>query len=313
MAKEAIDLNIIIRTPRPEDIEAVVAISREGYPERSEDPKHWQDPDPRRYFVAEEDGEVVGYGCLRPDLPRQPEVPQYRLHLGVRPDRRGRSIGGRLYDHLYEALVSLRAENVWTRVRHTEFDTLAFLERRGFMDRQRQIYLTLEVAASVPQASPPQGIVITTLKDELAAHPDCYRAIHDLQNLCFADIPTANPTPLPSFDDFQKSMQDPALLFDGYFLAKAGERFVGLSYLAREGGGAPTTLSQRLTGTHPDFRRRGIAMALKACTLRYAREHGCRRIITRTNALNTGMLAVNRAMGFAHWYTDIQLHRPIGH
>lgn len=300
---------VIIRTPGSKDIEAVVAISREGYPESPENPKHWQEPDARRYFVAEEDGEVVGYGCLKPDLGRQPDVPQYRLHLGVRPDRRGRTIGGRLYEHLYEALVSLRATNVWARVRQTETDALAFLERRGFVDRQRSVRLALDVPASVPEVSPPPGIHITTLKDELDRNPACWPAIHELLNLCSADIPTANPTPPVTFEEFERDMRDPALLFDGFFLAKAEERYVGLSFLAT--AGSPATLGQRLTGTHPEFRRRGIAMALKVCTMRYAREHGYQRIITATNALNTGMLAVNQAVGFKHWYTEVRLHRPM--
>lgn len=252
---------------------------------------------------------MVGYGCLKPDLPRQPEVPQYRLHLGVRRDCRGRSIGGRLYETLYEALVSLRATNVWTRVRHTETETLAFLDRRGFVDKQRSVRLSLDVPGRVPEVSPPPGTVITTLKQELEQNPDCWPALHELLNICYADIPTANPTPLPTFEDFERDMQDPALLFDGFFLAKAGERYVGLSFLSTTGD--PTTLGQRMTGTHPDFRRRGIAMALKACTLQYARDHGYRRIITATNALNTGMLAVNQALGFQHWYTEVRLHRPM--
>lgn len=302
-------LNTIIRTPRPQDTEAVVAISREGYPESPENPKHWQEPDARHYFVAEEDGEVVGYGCLKPDLPRQPEVPQYRLSLGVRRDRRGRSIGGRLYEHLFEAAVSLRATSMWARVRQTESEALAFLERRGFADKQRSVRLALDVPARPPEVAPPPGIHITTLKAELERRPDCWPDIHELLNTCYADIPTANPTSPPTFEDFQRDMRDPAILFDGFFLAKAGERYVGLSYLAT--AGSPTTLGQRMTGTHPDFRRRGIAMALKACTMQYAREHGYQRIITATHALNTGMLAVNQALGFQHWYTEIRLHRPM--
>lgn len=302
-------VNIILRTPTPEDIEAVVAISREAYPESPENPKHWLEPDARRYYVAVQDGEVVGYGCLKPDLPRQPEVPQYRLHLGVRRDRRGRSIGGRLYETLYESLVSLGATNVWARVRHTETETLAFLERRGFVDKQRSVRLALDVPETVPEVSMPAGIQITTLNEELERHPDCWLAIHELLNLCYADIPTANPTPPPTFAEFQRDMRDPALLFDGFFLAKAGERYVGLSYLAT--AGSPTTLGQRMTGTHPDFRRRGIAVALKGRTIQYAREHGFQRIITATNALNTGMLAVNQALGFEHWYTEVRLHRAM--
>jgi mycothiol synthase len=177
------------------------------------------------------------------------------------------------------------------------------------VDKQRSVRLALDVPASVPEVSLLPGVHITTLKDELDRNPACWPTLHELLNLCYADIPTANPTPSVTFEEFERDMRDPALLFDGFFLAKAEERYVGLSFLAT--AGSPATLGQRVTGTHPEFRRRGIAMALKVHTMHYAIQHGYKRIITATNALNTGMLAVNQALGFEHWYTECRLHRSM--
>ncbi len=49
---------------------------------------------------------------------------------------------------------------------------------------------------------------------------------------------------------------------------------------------------------HPDHRRRGIALALKLRAVEHARARGYRAIKTHSNAINTGMLALNTALGF---------------
>jgi len=51
-----------------------------------------------------------------------------------------------------------------------------------------------------------------------------------------------------------------------------------------------------LTGVLPEYRRRGIATALKVKTISYAREHGFRRIFT--NSDNPAMKVLNAKLGF---------------
>jgi GNAT superfamily N-acetyltransferase len=53
------------------------------------------------------------------------------------------------------------------------------------------------------------------------------------------------------------------------------------------------------TGVQRDYRRRGIARALKMMVTRYATDHGIERVHTDNRADNTGMLAINRELGFA--------------
>jgi hypothetical protein len=52
------------------------------------------------------------------------------------------------------------------------------------------------------------------------------------------------------------------------------------------------------TGVLPQFRRRGLALSLKAITLDEAFRSGRRWIDTNNNALNAGILAVNDRLGF---------------
>jgi mycothiol synthase len=58
----------------------------------------------------------------------------------------------------------------------------------------------------------------------------------------------------------------------------------------------PVNIQQLLTGVLSQYRRRGIAIALKVKTITYAREHGFRRIFT--NSSNPAMQALNTKLGF---------------
>lgn len=234
--------------------------------------------------------------------------------MAVRDSRHGQGIGTVLYRYLMDQAESLQANALRIRLRHSEGGAVAWFERRGFTVMQRMITLVLNLSRETPSLEPlteqsvRQGIVLINLTDELRRHPNCVYELHDLRNLCFADIPTADPSPLPGFKAFQQMMDDPTLLPDAFFIAKAGDEYVGLSNLAADQG-RPDRLNQWFTGVHPDCRQRGIALALKAMTVRYALQRGYRTIVTVTNAINTVMLRINRRLGFLESYTEIRMGR----
>ncbi|TMD83549.1 MAG: GNAT family N-acetyltransferase, partial [Chloroflexi bacterium] len=100
----------------------------------------------------------------------------------------------------------------------------------------------------------------------------------------------------PSLGTFNRSIfERPSVLLDGFFVARDGDRIVGLSYLAQRPDGDAEVGD---TGVLRDYRRRGIARALKMMVTRYASDHGIRRVHTDNRADNAGMLAINRELGF---------------
>ena len=58
------------------------------------------------------------------------------------------------------------------------------------------------------------------------------------------------------------------------------------------------TLYNELTGVLPDYRRRGIALALKQRGIAYAQAAGRTRILTSNATTNRPMLALNERIGF---------------
>lgn len=301
-------MSVALRAPLGHESEAVASLSRSLWPDQAEDPAKWQKAE-SGYWVAVEGVTLLGYGCLRPDLPRMPEAGKFRLFVGVAPEWRNQGVGGLLFGRLLADLRAAGAAVARARLRHTDTEALAFLTRRGFTEYQRMLLLEQDLTAvSLPPLDP--AVEMVTLKEELERRPDCLPAIHELQNAGFADIPSSDPGPLPTYAAFERSLKDPALLYDCFFLAKDGERYIGLSYAAKDPTD-PGLLGHRFTGVHPEYRRRGIARALKVRVSRYAREHGFNRIVTATLKHNTGMRAVNEALGFTVRYEQIRLERPL--
>ena len=85
------------------------------------------------------------------------------------------------------------------------------------------------------------------------------------------------------------------LRFLGFF-ALDGDQFVGLSYL-RVRSENPQELETGITGVLRDYRRRGIATALKVKAAAFAQQCGADRIMTMNEEKNP-MYELNVQLGF---------------
>src|SRR5207302_2030508 len=96
------------------------------------------------------------------------------------------------------------------------------------------------------------------------------------------------------------TLEEYVLRFDdreAIFIAKHGPCYVGYSYLVRDPE-QPDRLHQSMTGIRPEWRRRGIATALKVRGATYARQKGYPMIVTRVSRTNTASLGLNARFGF---------------
>ncbi len=303
----------VLRPFEERDYEAVVSIANALYPEYRESAEEWRRRDQlfdetryirRRYVAVSDDKQqVVGYGEIA-HSPMTFHPQKFDLGLMVHPDWQRRGIGSLLLGHLMDELQRLNAITVWAGVREDKADALAFMRKRGFIEKQRSWELWLSVAEAEISSFLPiieqvvaQGVVITTLEEERERDSDCLRKLHELSNAIFADIPMPDQfTPL-SFEEFKRRLEHPSLLPNAYFIAKHGDRYIGRSDLWRSEA-EPERLYQGLTGVLRDYRRQGVATALKVKTIKYAKRHGYQLIITWNDSTNAGMLALNEKLGF---------------
>jgi RimJ/RimL family protein N-acetyltransferase len=60
-----------------------------------------------------------------------------------------------------------------------------------------------------------------------------------------------------------------------------------------------------MTATLPEYRRNGLALAVKSAAARWAAANGFERIVTENDADNVGMLAINRKLGYRHLHDQV--------
>lgn len=257
-----------------------------------------------RLMAEDETGRVVGFGQIN-HIPYEFHPQRYRIVGRVDPALWRRGIGTAIYERMLAELRSRNATAARAEIREDHTETVGFMQRRGFVERQREYESHFDVRSfdfgRFPDAEArvtAQGLALTTLAAEGADAPEVLRRLHDCFVECDTSVPSIDGVTPTSFERFLATdVRGPNALPDAYFLARDGDRYVGLSNLHRNPA-LPHVLDQQLTGVRADYRRRGIALALKLMGIRYARQHGKRLIRTGNDVRNQGMLAINEALGF---------------
>ena len=303
----------VIRAATPADYPVLVALNKASYPdygETEEEWRHWDETwDHKKYFksrvVAEDGGRVVGFGLV--NHMRWAFVPtKYRIDITVHPGHRERGHGSALYDALLDKIRERSGKAVAAAVKESMAGGVRFLSKRGFREVKRdwESRLFVEgfdfarfVTAEARVAK--QGIRIVTLADEMQRDSSALQKAFELTEDCRMDIPSVDPPTRHTFEEFRiEDIDVPSALLDAFFVAidKDG-RYLGVSNLFRSLDD-PTFLWQGITGVRREARGKGIAMALKLRTVRYAIDKGVEHIKTWNDVHNRPMLAINEAMGF---------------
>ena len=88
----------------------------------------------------------------------------------------------------------------------------------------------------------------------------------------------------------------PGFLPDAWFIALDGDRYVGMAVLFKDLGDRQR-LQAGFTAVHRDYRRHGIATALKLRTIAFAQQYGAAQITTGNEEHNP-MYQINLRLGF---------------
>jgi ribosomal protein S18 acetylase RimI-like enzyme len=238
--------------------------------------------------------------------------------VGVAPAYRRQGLGTRLAGEVEGFAAANHVRWVEAEVRESNLPVaLEFVGGRGYRELERyrtsvQAPSTVDLSGLAPLRSrlENEGIEIVAFPaiDSPGARDGLYRATVQI----WRDMPHEPHVGWedPSPETFSRSTFDrPGVLLDGYFVARDGERIVGLSYLARRPDGDAEVGD---TGVLRDYRRRGIARALKMMVTRYATDNGIERVHTDNRADNEGMLAINRELGFAPGEQIVIFEKTLG-
>lgn len=269
-------------------------------------------------FVAVQQDEIAAYGYVEePSVAAMPG--RIRIRVLVAPARRGRGIGGALYDTLLGQARAAGAIELVTEAADDDASAQRFLARRGFAKYHRRIESRLALASVDPagiargietltDAFFPTGVRIATYRQLLLAVPDAARRLYDLDARLWADVPFGLTGSVPTFAQYQAlELADPAFLPQATFVALDGDCWIGLGALMT----GPGFLLNSMTGVARAWRGHGLARWLKLHTIRWALERGTPELRTFNDAVNDAILSLNRSLGFRVESVEVRYRKDV--
>jgi mycothiol synthase len=284
------------------DLEAYVAVANAAVPDdipwNAQKLRERRERDPRRsYLLAEVDGEPVAVGFAAPsdNADRGFVAPR------VLPAARRSGIGSALLVRLADHLEQLGFASAGAHVDGNDEGSLAFARRFGFEEADRQVEQVRSLGEE-PRAEPPPGVTFVSV----AERPELLREAYPLGVAGWADMATAEAVTI-SLEDW---LADEATFPEGSFVALADGEIVGYSGLCRIADDR-TLAEDGLTVVRSDWRRRGLATALKRAELAWAAANGIREIVTWTQRGNDGMRVANERLGYVYRAVSVTMRGPI--
>jgi GNAT superfamily N-acetyltransferase len=235
------------------------------------------------------------------------EPGRYVVNLAVHPAYRHQGIGSALYDHMMSRMATQEPKGTiyMCKCREEQPESVRFITKRGFQQTGRELWSELAVDkfdlqqfTAVEERIRSQGIAIVAYPDLVATHPLYQRNCYALRCESIQDMPGATGTRTnQSFEQYvQQVFERSEFIPEAFFVALDQGQYVGVSYLVDEHEDRERLVTA-YTGVIPSHRRRGIATALKLCSIRYAKASGAKTITTDADE-GTPIYQINRGLGF---------------
>lgn len=264
----------------------------------------WLDSLPEHaFFVAGEDEPIgVGWAALTHSRP----LPEARIL--VLEEHRRRGLGTALYRAVSGWAAERGHRELEARVRETHPAGIEFAEHRGFVEVGRDQGLVLDLTtAAAPEVELPAGIEIVSW----AERPDAAEGLYAVYCEAIPDVPGEEESEIEPYDVWMRvHMRGPTDDPRATFVAYERDEVVGFSKFALTKA-EPTTAFHDLTGVRRAWRGRGIAGALKATQIRWAKERGYERLMTQNEERNAPIRRLNERFGYRLGTARLLLRGPI--
>lgn len=308
-----------IRAGSPQDYPEIVRVSNLAMPEYELTIELLKSYDTTRaakckagYFVTEDDGTIVGFSRYMQfaDV-YHPQV--FYVTVQVQPDHQQKGIG----KQLHEALSTALAEDQPISFKSTMYDgntgAHQFAQKFGYVEYSRRIESKLTVADCDLSEFVPRlrdfandGVTFKSFTD-FGDTTETAIQLYDVQWALELDVPLDETLTQPSLKQWRKEVIDnPMFVPSASFIAIENEQVIGLTEAFQYAEGR---LYIEFTGTRPQYRRRGIATALKVHTIRWAIDNNYQAIGTTNDAVNTDMISINTKLGFVPKPARIQIEK----
>jgi mycothiol synthase len=256
-------------------------------------------------YLARVGGAAVGSG-VGAIFPQR--VDRVFTIVAVLAEHRRRGVGSALYKAISAWAAERGLNELEVPVLDNDRASLAFAQRRGFVEVRRDVGLVLDLAeVAAPEVELPEGVQIVSW----AERPELARGLYAVALEALPDIPGLEDDDIEPFDDWlAHAMQGSGDRPEATFVALAGEQVVGYAkFSLREG--QPTIAYHDLSAVRRAWRGRGIARALKAAQINWALANGYTELRTSNEARNGPIRHLNAAFGYRQGIGRIYLAGPI--
>ena len=225
-------------------------------------------------LLAVQDGEVVGSAMLAGD-PNSLESDHAYVEVMVLERHRGRGIGSALLTELSELVRRLGKQGLHVDAREDDAYSIAFLERRGFVEQEYPAdHVVLELArVDAAAAPPPDGVSIHWLADR----PDLIGSAFEVASQTYPELGGPISKQAETLQEWQLyELADPQIALELTPIAVAGDQAIGFGAMRRIDDGKVGV--HRITVVRPPWRGRGVGSALTRMQIAAAREASLERL-----------------------------------
>ncbi|HJS27498.1 MAG TPA: GNAT family N-acetyltransferase [Actinomycetota bacterium] len=256
-------------------------------------------------LLARIDGTVGGFalGAIRPERPNV----VFAL-VTVLAELRHRGAGIALYAAISDWARERGLDTIETIVADDDPESLAFALRRGFIEDSHELGVSLDLRRIEPPiVEPPEGVQIVTW----AERPELARRIYEVWLEAIPDIPGAEDEQIEPFEDWlAHDMRGPGDRPEATFVAVANDEAIGFAKFSLTSA-QPLTAHHDLTGVKRAWRGRGVARALKAKQIAWAKENGYEELRTTNEERNAPIRRLNQEFGYRPSIGRIFLKGPL--
>jgi GNAT superfamily N-acetyltransferase len=231
-----------------------------------------------------------------------------RGEVRVVADARGRGVGAALLGELSAWARGLGYVELTGPVKEDDPGSLAWAARHGFVEVGRNSLLVLDLTAiETPRVEPPDGVEVVTW----AERPGAERAMYEVAREAYPDVPGEEDAAVAPFEEWlAMDMQGAGDRPEATFLAVAEGEVVAYAKLSLSLA-RPTVAMHDMTGVRRAWRGRGIARALKAAEIAWARESGYERLETQNEERNDPIRRLNERFGYVVAPGSVTVRGPV--
>lgn len=205
-------------------------------------------------------------------------------------------------DHLERWAFATGASKLSTYTYDNDPEEMRFWSQRGWSESVRKPVVGC-APTSATEVDPTTSVNIVTLADR----PDLIRAVYDTYRESWTSAPWGDESDVLPFERWWGNIEQwPGAAPDQFFIAIEDDEVLGYAELDFGAMNNRVVAWHGYTGVRPAHQRAGIATALKAHTIAWAREHGgVTKLFAANDEENQSMRGINKRFGYRHEFSYV--------